>query len=65
MQIKLLVMDELKFFLNRCHHGPQGKCINCIPLEPYDLEYLNTRNPPVKYMSFHAYIKKLQSGADK
>lgn len=48
-----------------CHHGPQGKCINCIPLEPFDLDYLATRDPPIKYMSFHSYLKKLQSGADK
>ena len=29
------------------------------------MNYLSTRNPPIKYMSFHAHIKKLQSGIDK
>lgn len=48
-----------------CNHGSQGKCINCIPIEPFDLEYLSSRDPPIKFMSFHAYIKKLQGGIDK
>ena len=48
-----------------CHHGANSKCINCTPIEPFDLEYLATRDPPIKFMSFHGYIKKLQSGADK
>ena len=49
----------------RCHHGPQGKCINCMPIEPYDIDYLTKRDPPIKFISFNAYIKKLQSGIDK
>jgi len=48
-----------------CRHGPTGKCIHCIPIEPFDLDYLGKRNPPIKYISFHAYLKKLQSGRDK
>ena len=48
-----------------CHHGANSKCINCTPVEPFDLDYLASRDPPIKFMSFHAYIKKLQSGADK
>jgi nuclear protein localization family protein 4 len=48
-----------------CHHGDNSKCINCTPIEPFDLDYLASRDPPIKFMSFHAYIKKLQSGADK
>ncbi|XP_065065958.1 nuclear protein localization protein 4 homolog [Rhopilema esculentum] len=48
-----------------CHHGPHGKCLHCSPLEPYDEEYLKTLNPPVKHMAFHAYIKKLRSGASR
>ena len=48
-----------------CHHGENSKCINCTPIEPFDLDYLASRDPPIKFMSFHAYIKKLQSGADK
>lgn len=48
-----------------CHHGPSGKCIHCVPAEPYDLEYLKSINPSIKYISFHAYLKKLQGGIDK
>lgn len=48
-----------------CHHGAQGRCINCTPIEPFDQEYLANHDPPIKYMSFHAYIRKLQSGVDK
>ena len=29
------------------------------------MEYLGTRDPPIKYMSFHAYLKKLQGGGDR
>ncbi|CAF0908325.1 unnamed protein product, partial [Didymodactylos carnosus] len=46
-----------------CHHNVHGKCIHCIPIEPYDEEYLQNRNPPIKHMSFRAYIRKLQSAS--
>lgn len=48
-----------------CRHGAQGKCLHCSPLEPYDEEYLKSLNPPIKFMSFHAYLKKLKSGVSK
>jgi len=48
-----------------CRHTGQGKCLHCIPLEPYDEEYLKTLKPPAKHLSFHAYLKKLKSGASK
>lgn len=48
-----------------CHHGPQGKCLNCIPLEPYDMSYLSSQNPPIKFVSFHGYLKSRKSGIDK
>ncbi|XP_055343803.1 nuclear protein localization protein 4 homolog [Paramacrobiotus metropolitanus] len=48
-----------------CKHGASGKCIYCIPIEPFDEEYLQSRNPPIKHMSFHAYLRKLTSGATK
>ncbi|CAF2791731.1 unnamed protein product [Rotaria sp. Silwood2] len=44
-----------------CHHNVHGKCLHCIPIEPYDEEFLKNRNPPIKHMSFRAYIRKLQS----
>lgn len=46
-----------------CHHGPQGKCVHCVPLEPYDEDYLHEQN--IKHMSFHSYLRKLTGGIDK
>lgn len=48
-----------------CHHGAQGRCINCAPLEPWDQRYLDTQDPPVKHLSFHCHCRKLTSGVDK
>lgn len=48
-----------------CRHGRLGKCLHCAPLEPYDEDYLKTLNPPAKHLSFHAYLKKLKSGASR
>uniref|UniRef100_A0A8D1BDU6 Nuclear protein localization protein 4 homolog n=1 Tax=Sus scrofa TaxID=9823 RepID=A0A8D1BDU6_PIG len=73
-----VVEDDIDQFLSRqdgkiyrsrdpqlCRHGPLGKCVHCVPLEPFDEDYLNHLEPPVKHMSFHAYIRKLTGGADK
>lgn len=46
-----------------CHHGSQGKCVHCIPIEPYDEDYLREQN--IKHMSFHSYLRKLTGGIDK
>ncbi|NWH41385.1 NPL4 protein, partial [Chloropsis hardwickii] len=63
-----LIKQEGKIYRNRdqqlCRHGPLGKCVHCVPLEPFDEDYLNHLEPPVKHMSFHAYIRKLTGGAD-
>ncbi|CAF0951552.1 unnamed protein product [Brachionus calyciflorus] len=48
-----------------CHHGPSGKCIHCVPVESYDLDYLKKINPSIKYISFNAYLKKLHEGGNK
>jgi nuclear protein localization family protein 4 len=48
-----------------CHHGPQGKCLNCAPLEPWDSKYMASQDPPIKHMSFHCYLRMLTSGVDK
>lgn len=48
-----------------CHHGEQGKCINCVPLEPYDMSYLSAQTPPIKFVSFHGYLKSRKSGINK
>nr|XP_048673677.1 nuclear protein localization protein 4 homolog isoform X3 [Caretta caretta] len=64
-----LIKQDGKIYRNRdqqlCRHGPLGKCVHCVPLEPFDEDYLNHLEPPVKHMSFHAYIRKLTGGADK
>ncbi|KAH8857880.1 Nuclear protein localization protein 4 like [Schistosoma japonicum] len=41
-----------------CHHPVSGQCIHCVPLEPFDSAYLEHLDPPVKFMSFHAYLRK-------
>ena len=48
-----------------CHHGPKSKCVHCFPLKPYDETYLKNREPPIKHVSFHAYLKKLTQGHTK
>ncbi|KAK3529111.1 hypothetical protein QTP70_016546 [Hemibagrus guttatus] len=64
-----LVKQDGKIYRNRdpqlCRHSPMGKCVHCVPLEPFDEDYLNHLDPPVKHMSFHAYIRKLTGGSDK
>uniref|UniRef100_A0A674NQ26 Nuclear protein localization protein 4 homolog n=1 Tax=Takifugu rubripes TaxID=31033 RepID=A0A674NQ26_TAKRU len=64
-----LAKQDGKIYRNKdpqlCHHGALGKCVHCVPLEPFDEDYLNHLDPPVKHMSFHAYLRKLTGGADK
>ncbi|CAH3036912.1 unnamed protein product [Porites lobata] len=70
--------DEIDIFLSKqdglihrgrdpqlCHHNPNSKCIHCVPLEPYDEEYLKNHQPPIKHMSFHAFLKKLGQGTER
>lgn len=40
-------------------------CTHCTPLEPWDPVLLNRRDPPIKFLSFHAYLRELDSGADR
>lgn len=47
-----------------CKHGDEGRCIHCTPLEPYDEQVLNASDPPIKFLSFQSYLRKLNSGAD-
>uniref|UniRef100_A0A8C6T384 Nuclear protein localization protein 4 homolog n=1 Tax=Neogobius melanostomus TaxID=47308 RepID=A0A8C6T384_9GOBI len=66
---QFLTKQDGKIYRNRdpqlCRHSTLGKCVHCVPLEPFDEDYLNHLDPPVKHMSFHAYLRKLTGGADK
>ncbi|KAJ3092048.1 nuclear protein localization protein 4 [Quaeritorhiza haematococci] len=42
---------------NFCKHGPAGMCEYCVPLEPYDAQYLEENK--VKHMSYHAYLRQM------
>lgn len=49
-----------------CNHGQQGNCLHCAPFEPYDEQYLKNVEPlPIKFLSFHSFLRKCTSGADK
>lgn len=48
-----------------CHHPDLGVCIHCVPLEPSDPDYLSLCDPSVKFISFHAYLRKLTGGGSK
>eukprot|EP00118_Oscarella_pearsei_P001929 m.8922 g.8922 ORF g.8922 m.8922 type:complete len:587 (+) comp20980_c0_seq1:21-1781(+) len=48
-----------------CHHGVNAKCVHCLPVEPFDENYLKSRDPPIKHLSFHSYVRKITSGVDK
>ena len=34
-------------------------------LQPYDETYLKSADPPIKFLSFHSYLRKLMGGVDK
>lgn len=46
-----------------CRHRGRERCINCLPLQPFDQNYLNEQK--IKHMSFHAYLRKVTQGVNK
>ena len=49
----------------RCRHGDNSLCLHCTALEPFDPTVLQAPEPPIKFLSFHSYLRKLNSGGDK
>lgn len=45
--------------------GATRRCVHCASLDPYDERVLSAKDPPIKFLSFHSYLRKLKDGADK
>ncbi|CDW58621.1 nuclear protein localization protein 4 [Trichuris trichiura] len=46
-----------------CRHGEGTECENCKPIDVFDSDYLKEHS--IKFMSFHAYLRKLGCGVLK
>lgn len=76
MEYKPIPLDSIDEYLSKqsgliqlppektsCKHRGKERCINCLPVQPFDQAYLQEQK--IKHMSFHAYLRKLTQGINK